>query len=74
MPLTEQEKNYIIEKAVEIIQDPDSKNKLEELKQSVLQKSENNDKSEEGVDLDEVIYSVIQAIQEIYPLQQKKNE
>ena len=60
MPLTEDEKAYIVDTVAEILKAPDRKERLDALKERVLA-------GEEGTtSLDDAIYSVLQAIDELY--------
>jgi len=63
MPLTSEEKNYIVDKVVGILKSPEKEQLITELRQKIF--AAGNDNSEAG-ELDEVIYSVIQAIDELY--------
>ncbi|MBN1696646.1 MAG: hypothetical protein JW881_03940 [Spirochaetales bacterium] len=62
MPLTQEEKDRIVERVVEILKSPQKNELIEALRKSVLEKEEHDDADE----IDDVIYSVIQAINELY--------
>lgn len=60
MPLTKEEKNYIVDTVAEIMRAPDKKERIARLRDGVLA-------AEEGTNtLDDTVYSVIQAIDELY--------
>ena len=61
MPLTEEQKSYIVDKAVEILKDPDKDKRLAELRDKVM----SSDGGEE-FQLDDAVYSVLQALEELY--------
>lgn len=60
MPLTEEEKSYVVEKVVEILRSPDREAKLAELRKQCLERDG------EDVSLDDTAYSVLQAVEELY--------
>lgn len=60
MPLTEEEKNYVVDKVVEIMRAPDREKRLEELRKQCL------NREGDDVSLDDAAYSVLQAIEELY--------
>jgi hypothetical protein len=65
MPLTKEEKDQIVNKVVEILKSPDKEQLITALREKVFKdNSENADSGEETSD--EVVYSVIQAINELY--------
>ncbi|MFH2007489.1 MAG: hypothetical protein ABI333_12965 [bacterium] len=60
MPLTEEEKNYIVDTVAEILKAPDKKERIAALRERVLA-------AQEGTNtLDDAVYSVLQAIDELY--------
>lgn len=61
MPLTEAEKDYIVEKVTEILRSADKKDRIAALREQVLGSSPDEDRR-----LDEAVYSVLQAIDELY--------
>lgn len=61
MPLTETEKNEIVDKVVEILRSPDKDAQLETLRQKVLGEGKDGQ-----VSVDDAAYSVLQAIEELY--------
>ena len=63
--LTQKEKDYIVDSVVGILKSTDKKNKIEELRDKVLA-NKTNATPEDEEDMDEVIYSVIKAIDELY--------
>lgn len=63
MPLTSEEKTYIIDKVVEILKSPEKEQLIAQLRQKVFAADKENN---EAGQMDEVIYSVIQAIDELY--------
>ena len=64
MPLTKEEKEYIVNHVVEILKDPNKKTLLAELRHKVLNRNDESEREEEQ--LDEAVYAVIQAIEELY--------
>lgn len=63
MPLTQEEKEKIVNRVVTILQSPEKEQLITELKTSVL----NSDSPDDGeYQMDDVVYSVIQAIEELY--------
>lgn len=62
MTLKEDQKNYIVEKAVEILQSPDKKARMEALREKVMGQSD----SSEEFNLDDAVYSVLVALEELY--------
>ena len=64
MPLTKEEKDYIVNRVVDILKAPDKKTLLAELRDKVLNRNDDSEKDEEQ--LDEAVYAVIQAIEELY--------
>jgi hypothetical protein len=62
MPLTEQQKNYIVNLAVEVLKSENRKERLEELRTKVMSDSSTS----KDLDLDDAVYSVLQAIEELY--------
>ena len=64
MPLTKKEKDYIVNRVVDILKDPNKKTLLTELRDKVL--NGNNDSENAEEQLDEAVYAVIQAIEELY--------
>ena len=65
MPLSEDQKNYIVEKAVEILRAPDKKERIEALKKEVMSLEESTDE----FNLDDAVYSVLVALEELYNTQ-----
>ncbi len=65
MPLTEDEKEYIANKVVEILRAPDKAERIEALRKQVL---EGPPEAEGGasVTLDDAVYAVLEAIEELY--------
>lgn len=63
MPLNEDEKSAIVARAVEILRAPDKKAQLEALRTKVMAK---NDATDVPLNLDDAVYSVIQALEELY--------
>ncbi len=63
MPLTEDQKSAIVARSVEILRSPDKAARLEELRSKVLAK---NETAEGGLDIDDAVYAVIQALEELY--------
>ena len=61
MPLTEEEKTYIVDRVTEILKAPDKKERIAALKQQVLEPPEG-----EHNPLDDAVFSVLQAISELY--------
>jgi hypothetical protein len=61
MPLSEEDKNYIVEKAVQILKAPDRKEQIAVLRSKVM-----SEDAERSIDLDDAIYSVLQAMEELY--------
>ncbi len=61
MPLTESEKDYIVERVTEILRAPDKKARIAALREQVLDPDREPD---EG--LDDAVYAVLQAIEELY--------
>lgn len=61
MALTEEEKAYIVERAVEIIRAPDRKERIAALRSQVL-----SEDAGKRIDLDDAVYSVLQALEELY--------
>jgi len=61
MPLTDAEKAYIVDQVVEVLRAPDRKERLAALRERVLHRDAGEPSS-----LDEAVYSVLQAIDEIY--------
>ena len=61
MPLSEEDKSYIVEKAVEILRAPDRKERIAALRSQVMSEG-----AERTIDLDDAIYSVLQAMEELY--------
>jgi hypothetical protein len=61
VPLSDQEKQYIVDQVVQILKAPDKKERLAALRERVLAESD-----AEASDLDDAIYSVVQAIEELY--------
>ena len=62
MPLSEEQKNYIVEKAIEILRAPDKKTRIEALKEQVMSQDDSND----ALNLDDAVYSVVVALEELY--------
>jgi hypothetical protein len=61
MPLTEAEKNSIVEMVVEILRAPDKKARIEALREKVMTEAKEGEAS-----VDDAAYSVLQAIEELY--------
>ena len=61
MPLTEDEKTYIVNRVTEILKSPDKKERIAALKEQVMSTAEG-----EGNPLDDAVFSVLQAISELY--------
>ena len=62
MPLSEEDKSFIVEKAVEILRAPDRKERIAALREQVM----SGETSERKIDLDDAVYSVLQAMEELY--------
>lgn len=62
--MTKDEKETIVSEVVSILKSPNKNEKIESLRNKVLNKESNNENTE--VDNEDVIYSVIQAIEELY--------
>lgn len=62
MPLSEEQKNYIVEKAIEILRAPDKKERIDMLKEQVMSQDESSDE----FNLDDAVYSVVVALEELY--------
>lgn len=62
MSLTEQQKNYIVNLAVEVLKSENRKERLEALREKVMSDSS----ASKDLDLDDAVYSVLQAIEELY--------
>jgi hypothetical protein len=62
LPLTKKEKDRIVDRVVEILKSPQKNELIAELRKKVLE----SDEGKETDQIDEVIYSVIQAIDELY--------
>lgn len=60
MPLTADEKSYIVDQVTEILRAPDKKERIDLLRRRVM------DESAEANPLDDAVYSVLQAIEELY--------
>jgi hypothetical protein len=60
MPLTEDEKTYIVDTVTEILRAPDKKERIAALRERVM--GDAPDKNP----LDDAVYSVLQAIEELY--------
>jgi hypothetical protein len=61
MPLTEAEKNAIVEKVVAILRAPDKKARIEALRAEVLDAQLEGQSS-----VDDAAYAVLQALEELY--------
>ena len=61
MPLSEEEKAYIVNQVVEILGAPDRDERITALRQRILEDSE-----ADCSPLDDAVYSVVQAIVELY--------
>lgn len=61
MPLTEEQKKYIVDNAVEILQSPDREKRMTELRDKVM-----NAQGKTEIDQDDALYSVLQALEELY--------
>ena len=59
--MTKEEKEIIITEVVSILKSPDKDEKIASLREKVL-----NKESKDEVDNEDVVYSVIQAIEELY--------
>ena len=64
MPLTQEEKDYIVNQVVDILKAPNKKALIAELRKKVLGQ-ENEGEGEKG-QLDDAVYAVLQAIEELY--------
>ena len=64
MPLTQEEKDYIVNRVVAILKAPDKKTLLAELRDKVL--NQNNQSESDEEQLDEAVYAVLEAIEELY--------
>ncbi len=64
MPLTKEEKDYIVNKVVDILKAPDKKALIAELQEKVLGPDIESEGGKEQ--LDDAVYAVIQAIEELY--------
>jgi hypothetical protein len=62
LPLTKEEKDHIVERVVNILTSPQKNELIAELREKVLASEEEREVDQ----IDEVIYSVIQAIDELY--------
>ena len=60
MPLNEDEKTYIVDTVTEILKAPDKKERIEALRERVMSAPEGTSS------LDDAVYSVLQAIDELY--------
>ncbi|MGA1840697.1 MAG: hypothetical protein ACMUIU_08745 [bacterium] len=65
MPLTKEEKDYIVNQVVDILKAPNKKILISELRKKVLSKEDNAGEGEKG-QLDDAVYAVLQAIEELY--------
>ena len=61
MPLNEEQKSYIVQKAVEILRAPDKKEQIAALRERVMASEQGQEFS-----LDDAVYSVLQALEELY--------
>ena len=61
MPLKKAEKDYIVNKVVEILKSPQKETLIAQLREKVLNETDDTDET----DFDDVVYSVIQAIDEL---------
>ena len=61
MPLSEEEKQYVVDAVVEILRSPDKQERIAELRARVM-----DDSSETHNILDDAVYSMLQAIEELY--------
>ncbi len=61
MPLTEAEKDCIVEKVTAILRAPDKKARIAALRDEVLDPGR-----DDGESLDDAVYAVLQAIEELY--------
>lgn len=59
MPLSEEEKSYIVDMVVEILSAPDRGERIAALRQKVLEESG------ERNELDDAVYAVVQAVEEL---------
>ena len=60
MPLTEDEKTYIVDRVTEILKSPDKKDRIAALRDKVMNAPEGEPT------LDDAVFSVLQAIEELY--------
>lgn len=60
MPLNEEEKTFIVNSVTEILKAPDKKERIVALRERVMSAPEGS------VSLDDAVYSVVQAIDELY--------
>ena len=60
MPLTEDEKTYIVDTVAEILRASDKKERIEALREKIMAGRTADD------NLDDAVYSVLQAIEELY--------
>ncbi len=61
MPLTEEQKKYIVDNAVEILQSADKDKRMTALREKVM-----NAEGKTALDKDDALYSVLQALEELY--------
>ncbi len=61
MPLSEEQKATIVSKATEILRAPDKKEQIAALRDKVMSES-----SGEEFNTDDAVYSVLQALEELY--------
>ena len=64
MPLSEQQKTEVVERAVEILRSPDRQARMDALRDKVMSADPPPDGA--AFDLDDALYSVLQALAEIY--------
>ena len=61
MPLSEDQKTYIVNKATEILRAPDKKEQIAALREKVMSES-----SGDEFNTDDAVYSVLQALEDLY--------
>ncbi|MBD3316188.1 MAG: hypothetical protein GF344_10400 [Chitinivibrionales bacterium] len=64
MAMTKEEKNLIVDKVVAILKAPDKKERIDRLREKVLKEEDSSDTKE--TNYNDVVYSVVQAIEELY--------
>ncbi len=64
MPLSEKEKAYIVDKVVELLGATDKKEQIAALRDRVMKAADDTDGDD--MSLDDAVYSLVQAIEELY--------